>query len=200
MLRMGPPWMRSKTWWMQERYCTALLLISYIIAIQYHLCLQNGELEILSFAQYQRQPESESHAGVDMGEYEHAMDTIHASVQGSPVALLRSEDSRCAVGWLVVCTVGCWTVESGARRRRMDFLTVLSNHLQKRAGPLSFCPGAYSELHTQAGGGKPQTHSPPAQNTYTLSLSPCSILSQKVWSVSIVTPLHSPFIVSDQRC
>lgn len=51
--------------------------------------------------------------------YEHTRDSIHACIQGSPVALLRSEHHILAVvvGGLAVCTVGCWAIESGARRR-----------------------------------------------------------------------------------
>lgn len=108
-----------------------------------------------------------------MGEYEHAMDTIHASVQGSPVALLGVRiPAALSVGrWCALLAAG--RLSQAPRDWRMDFLTVLSNHSQKRAGPLSFCPGAYSKRRTQTGGGKPQTHSPHpplTKHIHTLSL------------------------------
>lgn len=174
MLRMGLPWMRSKPWWMQGRYCIALLHIFCIIAIQYKLCLQSGKFEILSSAQYQRQPESESHAGVVMGKYEHAMDTIHASVQGSPVALLRSENSRCAVGWLVVCTVGCWTVESGAKRLANGFFNSAEQPFAKACGTTVLLSwGLQRAAHSDRWREAADTQPPPPSHTkhiHTLSL------------------------------
>lgn len=142
-------------------------------------------------------------AGVDMGEYEHAMDTIHASVQGSPVALLGVRiPAVLSVGWSVVCTVGCWTVESGAKRLANGFFNSAEQPFAKACRTtVLLSRGLQQAAHSDRWREAADTQPPPSPDkTHTHALSPCYIFSLNVWSVSIVTPLRSPFIVSDQIC
>lgn len=197
MLQMGLPWMRSASWWMQERYCFYFNVTPCFSFTTTQTAIgrwwKSPHLNIIH--SLENSYEKFTQGGRSYSKSNRSMPRIPYMPLycGLPCSFIkeRASHSRYA-GWSVGCVDG-WPLgdESGARRRWMGFETVLSSHSLSVGDLCSFVPGltASGALRPVAGS---YCHTPPPHKhrcTHTYS---ASYSQSDVWTVSSVTPPHSP--------